>query len=183
MEYLPDDTTFGRLFKLFRPVHSHELSEVEAEARAKVWSKKSFGHITLDLDSTAKGVYGPQQGAEKGFNTTKKRQKSYHPLLCFIAETRECLHNRFRSGSAYTSNGAKEFMRECFSRIPKRAWNILVLADSGFFTGDLLGLLEEKGSQDLIKVKMRNLATVLMEQSWRKAKKKPGIETTEFMYQ
>jgi hypothetical protein len=179
----PDDTTFGRLFKLFRPVHCHELSEVEAKARTKVWSTKWFGRITLDLDSTVKGVYGSQQGAEKGFNTTKKGQKSYHPLLCFIAETRECLHNWFRSGSAYTGNGAREFMKECFSRIPKRAWTILVRADSGFFSGDLLDLLEEKASQYLIKVKMKNLATLLMEQSWRKAKNKPGVETAEFMHQ
>jgi len=178
----PDDTTFGRLFKLFRPVNCHELSEVEAKARAKVWSKKWFGRITLDLDSTVKGVYGSQQGAEKGFNTTKKGQKGYHPLLCFIAETRECLHNWFRPGSAYTGNGAVEFMKECFSRIPKRAWSILVRADSGFFNGALLDLLEEKVSQYLIKVKMKNLVPLLMEQSWRKAKNKPGVETTEFMY-
>ena len=178
----PDDTTFGRLFKLFRPVNCHELSQVEAKARAKVWSTKWFGRITLDLDSTVKGVYGSQQGAEKGFNTKKKGQKSYHPLLCFIAETRECLHNWFRSGSAYTGNGAVEFMKECFSRIPKRAWSILVRADSGFFNGNLLELLEEKASQYLIKVKMRNLVPLLMEQSWRKAKNRPGVETTEFMY-
>jgi len=178
----PDDTTFGRLFKLFQPVNCHELSEVEAQTRAKVWSTKWFGRITLDLDSTVKGVYGSQQGAEKGFNMKKKGQKSYHPLLCFIAETRECLHNWFRSGSAYTGNGAVEFMKECFSRIPKRAWNILVRADSGFFNGDLLELLEEKASQYLIKVKMKNLVPLLMEQSWRKAKNRPGVETTEFMH-
>jgi hypothetical protein len=179
----PDDTTFGRLFKLFRRVYCHELSEGEAKARTKVWSKKWFGRISLDLDSTVKGVYGSQQGAEKGFNTTKKGQKSYHPLLCFMAESRECLHNWFRSDSAYTGNGAVEFMKECFSRIPKRAWNILVRADSGFFNGDLLDLLEEKGSQYLIKVKMRNLVPLLMQQSWRKAKNRPGVETTEFMHQ
>jgi hypothetical protein len=179
----PDDTTFGRLFKLFRPGNCHELSEVEAKARAKVWSKKWFGRITLDLDSTVKGVYGSQQGAEKGFNMKKKGQKSYHPLLCFIAETRECLHNWFRSGSAYTGNGAVEFMKECFSRIPPRAWSILVRADSGFFNGDLLELVEEKASQYLIKVKMKNLVPLLMEQSWRKTKNKPGVETTEFMHQ
>lgn len=125
----------------------------------------TFSRITLNLDSTVKGVYGSQQGAKKGFNTIKKGKKSYHPLLCFIAETRECLHNWFRSGSAYTGNGAVEFMKECFSQIPKRAWNILVRADSGFFNGDLLELLEEKGSQYLIKVKMKNLAPLLMGQS------------------
>lgn len=182
-ESFPDDTTFGRLFKLFRPVHCHELSEVEAKARHKVWSRKWFGRITLDMDSTVKGVYGSQQGAEKGFNTKKKGQKGYHPLLCFIAETRECLHNWFRPGSAYTGNGAVEFMKECFSRVPKRVWKVFVRADSGFFNGDLLELLEEKGSQYLIKVKMRNLVPLLMKQSWGKAKNRAGVETAEFMHQ
>lgn len=115
----PDDTTSGRLFKLFRHVHCYELSQVEARARSKVWSKKWFGRITLDLDSTVKGVYGSQQGAEKGFNTKKKGQKGYHPLLCFIAETMGYLYNWFRSGSAYTGNGAVEFMKECFSGNPQ----------------------------------------------------------------
>ena len=37
--------------------------------------------ITLDADSTVKSVCGNQEGAAKGFNTTKKGAKSYHPLL------------------------------------------------------------------------------------------------------
>ena len=55
-------------------------------------------------------------------------------------------------------------------------------ADSAFFDGKLLDFLEERRSEYLIKVKMKNLAPLLMRQSWRKARNKPGIETTEFMY-
>lgn len=178
----PDDRTFGRLFRLFNHAHCNELSEVEDGARRKVWSRRWFGRVTLDLDSTVKGVYGSQQGAEKGYNPKKKGQKSYHPVLCFIAETRECLHNWFRTGSSYTSNGAVEFMKECFGRLPKRIWKVFVRADSGFFSGDLLEYLEARGSEYLIKVKMKNLVQLLMEQSWRKARNKAGIETAEFMH-
>ena len=179
----PEDRTFGRIFKLFNQRHCSELYEAEDETRKKVWSKKWFGRVTLDMDSTVIGVTGFQEGAEKGYNPKKKGQKSYHPLLCFIAETRECLHNWFRTGSAYTGNGAVDFMQECFSRLPKRVWKVFVRTDSGFFNGDLIDLLEEKGCQYLIKVKMKNLPALLMEQSWRKAKGKPGIETAEFMHQ
>jgi hypothetical protein len=42
--------------------------------------------ITLDADSTVKSVCGNQQGAAKGFSTTKKGAKSYHPLLVFVSE-------------------------------------------------------------------------------------------------
>ena len=178
----PDNRTFGRLFRLFNHGHCNQLSEVEAKARKKVWGKKWFGWITLDLDSTVKAVNGSQQGAEKGYNPQKKGQKSYHPLLCFVAETKECLHNWFRTGSAYSANGSVEFMRECFARLPKRVWKVFVRADSAFFDGKLFDFLEQQNSQYLVKVKMKNLASLLMQQSWAKPKNKPGIETTEFIY-
>ena len=185
-ELFPDASTFGKLFKRFNMGHCQELSEAEAEARKRAWSKKWFPRITLDMDSTVIGVTGFQEGAEKGFNPKKKGQRSYHPLMCFIAETRECLHNWFRSGSAYTSNGAVEFLKECYERIPQRESppQLFVRADSGFFDGDLLDFLESRHSEYLIKVKMKNLVGLLMSQrSWQREKGKTGIETVEFMHQ
>lgn len=49
--------------------------------------------VTLDFDSTVIGVHGSQEGAAKGFNPNSIGQNSYHPLLCFIAENKECLHS------------------------------------------------------------------------------------------
>lgn len=178
----PDDTTFGRIFKLFGHKNCQELSEVECMARKKAWSKKWYGRLTLDMDSTVRGVYGSQQGAEKGYNPKKKGQKSYHPLLCFIAENRECLNNWFRSGSAYSANGCVEFMKECFAKLPKRVWSIAVRADSAFFNGELLDFLESKGAQYLIKVKMKGLEALLEAQRWQKIKNRPGFEKAEFSY-
>jgi hypothetical protein len=168
----PDATTFGRIFRLFSPRHCVELAEVENAARRKVWSKKWFGKITLGMDSTVRGVYGSQEGAEKG----------YHPLLCFVAENRECLHNWFRAGGAYSANGCVEFMKECFSRLPKRVWKIAVRADSAFFQGELLDYLEEKGALYMIKVKLRGLETLLKSKEWRKIANRPGFESTEFEF-
>ncbi len=105
------------------------MSYMKPNNRKKVWEKKWFGRVTLDFDSTVIGVHGSPEGAEKG--SQKKGQKSYHPLLCFVAETRECLHSWFRTGSAYTGNGAPDFITECFSRLPKRVWKVFVRADSG----------------------------------------------------
>ena len=51
-----DATTFGRIFRLFSPRHCKELADVEDVARRKVWTKKWFGKITLDMDSTVRGV-------------------------------------------------------------------------------------------------------------------------------
>lgn len=178
----PDTTTFGRIFRLFSLRHCKELAEVEDAARRKVWGKKWFGRVTLDMDSTVRGVYGSQEGAEKGYNPKKKGQKSYHPLLCFIAETRECLHNWFRAGGAYSANGCVEFMMECFARLPKRVWNTVVRADSAFFNGKLLDYLEEKGALYMIKVNLKGLRPLLESKKWRKVRNRPGFETAEFEY-
>jgi len=59
---------------------------------------------------------------------------------------------------------------------------VFVRADSGFFNGALLDVLEEKKSEYLIKVKMKNLASLLMSKKWKKVSGKKGIESTEFTY-
>ena len=178
----PVSTSFGRIFKLFTHNHCKELSDAESVARNKVWDKKWFGKVTLDMDSSVRGVYGNQEGAAKGYNSKKKGQRSYHPLLCFIAESRECLHNWFRTGSAYSANGSVEFMKECFAKLPKRVWKVFVRADSAFFDGALLDLLESKSCQYLIKVNLRGLTTLLEKQSWRKIAGRPGYESATFEY-
>lgn len=178
----PDDTTFGRIFKLFSFKNCNELSEVEDKIRSKVWKKKWFGRVTLDIDSSVIGVFGSQEGAEKGYNPFKKGQKSYHPVFCFIAETRECLHNWFRSGSAYSANGCVEFCEECFARLPKGVWKVFVRADSAFFNGFLLDFIESKGASYLIKVKMKGLEELLAVQKWKKVRNVSGFESSEFEY-
>lgn len=179
----PVRTSFGRIFRLFTPKHCKELSDAETVARKKVWEKKWYGKVTLDMDSSVRGVYGKQEGGAKGYNPNKKGQRSYHPLFCFIAESRECLHNWFRTGSAFSANGSVDFMLECFAKLPKRVWKVFVRADSAFFDGALLDLLELKGCQYLIKVKLKGLKALLEKQSWRKIKGMPGYESTKFEYQ
>jgi hypothetical protein len=73
-------------------------------------------------------------------------------------------------------------VRECLARLPKRVWKILVRADSAFFNGALLDYLESCQCQYLIKVKLKNLVSLLMARKWRKSRR-TNIETAEFMYQ
>jgi len=178
----PHHSTLGRIFKLFQHRHCNELSEAENEARRKVWSKQWVGRVTLDLDSSVRGVYGSQEGAAKGYNPHKKGQKSYHPVFCFLAENRECLHHWFRCGDAYTGNGASEFIKECYSRLPKRIWKIIFRGDSGFFCGRNLDVIEEHQDEYLFKASLKGLAKLLMVQSWRPVRRQPGWECTEFTY-
>ena len=117
--------------------------------------------ITLDADSTVKSVCGNQQGAAKGFNSTKKGAKCYHPLLVFVSEMKLLYHTWFRTGSAYTSNGIVDFLKEVGASLPTNITKVFFRADSGFFSGELFDLLESFGWDYLVKVKLKNLAGLL----------------------
>jgi len=179
----PSDSTFCRIFSLFTQKECNQIAEVENIIRRKVWGKKWFGRVTLEFDSSVKTVYGKQEGANVGYNPKKKGQQSYHPLFCFIAETRECLNNWFRDGSAYSGNGSVEFAKECFERLPKRVWKVFVRADSAFFNGEFFDYLESKQSLYLIKVKLKNLNEILNSQDWKKVRNQENFESCEFEYQ
>ena len=123
--------------------------------------------LTIDADSSVFTVYGNQQGAAKGFNPHKRGAKSYHPIIAFASELKIVINSWFRDGSAYTSNGICEFMKQTLAILPKHIDKIFFRADSGFFNGALFDLLEELGHSYLVKVKLKNLKQLLNLQNWK----------------
>ena len=147
------------------------------------WLRESgLKRITLDADSTVKSVCGHQEGAEKGYNTTKQGAKSYHPLLVFISEMKLLYHTWFRTGSAYTANGIVDFLKEVRAGLPKNIREVFFRADSGFFSGELLDLLESYCWDYLVKVKLKNLENLLRSQTWVEIMGKNEIAICEFSY-
>ncbi len=139
-------------------------------------------NITLDADSTVKSVCGSQEGAAKGYNTTKKGAKSYHPLLVFVSEMKLLYHTWFRTGSAYTSNGIVDFLKEVEVSLPKNIAKVFFRADSGFFSGKLFDLLESFDWDYLVKVKLKNLAVLLKKQEWEVIDTQKDVAICEFAY-
>jgi len=147
------------------------------------WLKESgLSSITLDADSTVKSVNGSQEGAAKGFNTTRKGAKSYHPLLVFVSEMKLLYHSWFRTGSAYTSNGIVDFLKEVEASLPKEIIKVFFRADSGFFSGKLFDLLESFGWDYLVKVKLKNLNNLLQSQTWINVDGLTDVAICEFSY-
>lgn len=138
--------------------------------------------ITLDADSTVRTVRGNQQGAAKGYNPEKRGAKGYHPLLVFVAETKLLYHSWFRTGSAHTANGITGLLREVRASLPGTVKKVFFRADSGFFSGELLDLLEEYGWDYLVKVKLKNLKKLLGAQDWTMVDAKRDIAVCEFQY-
>lgn len=148
------------------------------------WLRESqLETITLDADSTVKSVCGNQQGAAKGYNTTKKGAKSYHPLLVFVSEMKLLYHTWFRTGSAYTANGVVDFLKEVKASLPKTIKKVFFRADSGFFSGELFNLLELYGWDYLVKVKLKNLDKLLQAQTWIGLIGNDDVAVCSFSYQ
>ena len=176
-----------------KEVTEKEISQFESlnhRLRGQIWrmanragvSKVGLNRVQwVDIDSTVDSVCGTQEGAAKGFNPKKKGALSYHPQLAFLAGSKEILQAWFRTGSAYTSNGIVEFVKQLPAHLPNRM-RIIVRADSGYFVGALLDLLDAYGHGYLIKVKLKNLVSLLTRQHWTAIAGQPDWEQCTFDY-
>jgi hypothetical protein len=93
--------------------------------------------MTLDLDSHVTTVFGRQERAKKGYNPKKRGRSSYHPLMCFIGETRDYLGGIFRPGNRTSAYHARDFLVAMLHKLPVKTVTGL-RADSGFFSLDFL---------------------------------------------
>jgi len=159
---------------------ARKLQQLLLSKNAEWLHKSGLKSITLDADSTVKSVCGNQEGAAKGYNTTKKGAKSYHPLLVFVSEMKLLYHTWFRTGSAYTSNGIVGFLQEVKASLPQTIEKVFFRADSGFFSGELFDLLESFNWDYLVKVKLKNLEKLLQSQTWFSIK--GDVDICEFTY-
>src|SRR3990172_10308406 len=151
----PVQSTISRFLKSFRVetakgiAHANQKILTEARRNFEGWSK-----ITLDLDSHVRTAYGHQQRASVGYNPKKPGRPSFHPLFCFIGETRDFLHGLFRTGKAHSCRGVKSFIDDCLKKIPEGIRVIYLRADSGFYEGEFLYYLEMKRTLYAIVVKL-----------------------------
>lgn len=187
---VPVDTTIGRLFKEVTEKQISQFESLNHRLRGQIWrmaNRSGASKVGLnrdqwvDIDSSVDSVCGTQEGAAKGYNTKKKGALSYHPQLAFLAGSKEILQAWFRTGSAYTSNGIVEFVKQLQAHLPNRM-RIIVRADSGYFVGALLDLLDAYGHGYLIKVKLKNLIGLLTQQQWAAIVGQPGWEQCVFDY-
>jgi hypothetical protein len=179
----PVVSTITRVLERFEFRTCIELGEIQKKVRQKVWDRKWFGRITLDLDSSSKSAYGRQEGVARGHNTERSHKPMLNPLFAFIAQTGECLNCWLRPGNTHSANGCVEFLKECMAQLPKQVWRVVVRADSAFFSTVFVGKLELLHCGYVIKVKIRNWKRLCAAQVWQKARGEEGLWTAEFEYQ
>jgi hypothetical protein len=109
--------------------------------------------ITIDIDSTVENLEGNQEGAEKGYNPKKHGNKCYNGLMSFCAELKAFITGFQRSGNTYTSNGTAEMIKEIIENLRDCVDNIIFRMDSGYFSEEIISVIESEGYQYLIKAK------------------------------
>ena len=140
----PHQTTFSRFLKALSVPAAKQIGDKGVQLLLRVRNDfRGYFKLTLDLDSHVKTVFGKQQRAKVGYNPKKPGRKSYHPLFCFIGETRDFLLGKFRPGNTNSSSGAIQFLKACLRLIPKWVMQLYVRADSGFYSFEFLNFLEK----------------------------------------
>src|SRR4030042_4274822 len=159
IDYYRDDPLVERLLGLNRipdvATVSRALASLDQESIVKIrglcreWvivrlQKVPLVRLTLDLDGTVWWTTGQRvEGTCVGYNKKKKGARSYYPLFCTIAQTRQVFDVYHRPGNVHDSNGAREFMASCIEILRKALpWaQIEVRGDSAFFIDDIVTLL------------------------------------------
>jgi hypothetical protein len=151
----PVQSTISRFLKSFRVRTAKGIAKVNHSLLMKARRDfEGWDKLTLDLDSHVRTAYGHQQKASVGYNPKKPGRASFHPLFCFIGETRDFLHGIFRTGKAHSCRGVKRFVDECLKKIPEGIREIYLRADSGFYDGEFLYYLEMRRVLYAIVVKL-----------------------------
>jgi len=160
LEKFPHASNISKFLKKFSYKHCQQIVDVKRELFKK-FHKKAFNlkRMTIDIDTTVLNLCGYQEGAEKGYNDVKRGNRSYHPILAFVYETKELLHGVLKPGDSYCSNGAVEFIKELMTMIPYGIYDITFRADCGFFSQEILQFLEKMKFKYIIAVK--NYPTIL----------------------
>ena len=138
LKRFPSQSTISRFLSAITVHKAEHIAEINFKILKKV--RKGFQDldtITLDLDSHVIPVFGKQHRAEKGYNPKKPGRPSYHPLMCFIGETRDYIGGVFRPGNRTSGYKAKEFLQAVLKKLPGNKVRRL-RADSGFFSIEFL---------------------------------------------
>jgi hypothetical protein len=166
-------STLGTFLRAFTFGHVRQLDRVLGEAIKRAWAAGAgpgAKRLVIDIDSfigEAKGRL--KQGASFGY--TGKR--GYHPLLATRAGTGEVLHARARKGAANSGRGALRFCEELIARVRRAGatGEILIRADSAFYSHKVIDYLEAKGCRYSISVtqhkRMAERISQIPESAWR----------------
>lgn len=146
------------------------------------FSELVFDNYTLDFDSTVMVREGSQEGAAKGYNPKRPGRPSHHPLSAFVSDVRMIANYWLRPGNTSASTNYLSFLEDTLSRLQDKRVG-LIRMDSGFFSGNILGYLEQRQLSYIIACRLNNRIkySLTHEKTWVEVA--GGLEIAETTYQ
>ena len=183
---LPPQCTFWRFLASLHLGIARQLLTVQQHMRQRVWQAAHVGlkAVTLDTDTTVHTLFGRQMGARKGYNPKHKGQKSYQPILTFLAETREYISGELHNGDRPTGSEIARHLESVFEVLPMEVETIFARADSGFYCWDAVRAYQDRGVQFIISArKTARLVEELKAAVWKSSPRTDADGQCEFSYQ
>jgi hypothetical protein len=166
-------STLGTFLRSFTFGHVRQLDRVLGAALHRAWqagASPGGERLVIDLDSFVREVHGDRkQGAAYGYT----HRLGYHPIIATRADTLETLHIRLRKGSANSGRGATRFVQELVTRVrvAGASGEILVRADSGFWSKQTIASLRRAGVRYSIAVSLqasiRTVIAAIPDDAWQ----------------
>jgi len=141
LETIPHDTTIRDDLMLIGQ-RDKQRQELLFQLNELLFEKHNVTSITIDIDGTATPVDGHQQGAEKGYCPQEIGSRCFQSLSAICDETETAIAEQTRSGETHCANGIIDFMTMILDRFSGQMDSITVRLDAGFYSDDLIRLLE-----------------------------------------
>ena len=180
---LPAASTFWRYVDNLGINQAKSLLKIMSILRERVWQLCGFQfyQIRINIDTTAKTVYGNQQGACKGHNTKHRGKESFRPILCFIEETREYLVGKLRKGTTVDGQEAAAFIAGIERHLPGCVQDVILRADGEFLCWESIQATIQSGFQFIIA--NRGCTPIFDADKWYRPFKRKPFEYNSCIYQ
>ena len=180
---LPYVTTYWRYVNSLGINQGKAFLLIMSALRERVWHLCDIEYETIhiDIDPTTTTVYGNQQGSRKCYNPRHRGKKGFRQVLCFIAETREYIFGKFRSGKTLSGEESSQLILELKKHIPRCVKNVILRADSEITCWESVKAAEKEEYQFIFS--NDKCKPVFEDSSWYKIRKNDEVEYNECMYQ
>jgi len=141
---LPDVSTISRALSQMEQEGVEKVRELFSSLVLEGLKREALPRLTFDFDGSVQSTKGHAEGTAVGFNKAKKGARSYYPLFCTVAQTGQFFDVYHRPGNVHDSNGAEQFMMNCFSKARAELKDTLFESrmDSAFFSQKILQVLD-----------------------------------------
>lgn len=184
--HLPPQCTLWRFLASLHIGIARQIQSIQRQIRERVWAAANvqLKSVTVDTDTTVHTLYGKQMGGRKSYNPKNKGEKSYQPILTFLAETKEFITGELRNGDRPTGRQIARHLEEVFQALPRLVESIRARADSGFYCWEAVQAYEKFKCRFIVVArKTSRLVEELIASDWKPSPHTDAHAQCEFWYQ